>query len=55
MKDVTIVSFADDTTCYISANNVTKLAENLENSVSSIFKWFANYQIQENTTKRHFY
>ena len=49
---VKIVSFADNTS-NISANNTTNLAEDLENSARSIFKWFANNQIQVNSTKCH--
>ena len=37
MKDVDKVSFADDNTPYMSANNKTNLVEYLEDSARSIF------------------
>ena len=46
MKDVEIVSFADDNTPYMSANNITNLVDDLEDSTHSIFKWFANNKMQ---------
>ena len=42
MKDVEIANFANDNTLYMSAENNINLLEALENSVSDIFKWFAN-------------
>ena len=53
MKGLDIVSFADDNTQYMSANNVTNLVEDLEDSAGSIFNWFANNQMQGNATKCH--
>ena len=46
MKDVEIVSFADDNTPYMSANNITNLVDDLEDSTHSVFKWFANNKMQ---------
>ena len=53
MKNIDVVSFADDNTPYMSASNFTNLAENLEDSACLIFTWFANNQIQGNATKCH--
>ena len=53
MKDVDIVSFEDDNTSYLPANKITNLVKNLQDSAHSIFMWFANNQMQENTTKCH--
>ena len=51
MKDNDIVSFADGNTPYMSANNITNLIEGLQDSAPSIFKWFANNQMQQNEAK----
>ena len=54
MKDVDVVSFADDNPPYMSANNFTNLVVSLEDSACLIFKWrCANNQIQGNATKFH--
>ena len=54
MKDINIVKFADDNANhYMSSNNTTNLAKNLEDSSCSFFKWFAYNQMQRNTTKCH--
>ena len=54
IKDVDVVNFADDNPPYMSANNLTNLVENLEDSACLIFKWrCANNQIQGNATKFH--
>ena len=45
MKNVDVVSFADDNTPYMLASNFTNPAENLEDSACLIFKWFANNQM----------
>ena len=51
MKDVDILSFADDNTSYMSDNNTTNQVEDLEDSVRSTYKWFANNQMQVNLIK----
>ena len=53
MKDVNIVSFADEKKPFMTANNITNLVKHLEDYASSIFKWFANNQMQGNATKCH--
>ena len=53
MKEVDIVSSADDNTPFMSANNITNLIEDLEDSARSIIKWLANNEIQGNATICH--
>ena len=53
MKVVDIVSFADDNTLYMWANNNTNLVEDLEDSAHFIFNWFANNKMQGNASECH--
>ena len=53
MNDVDIVSFADDNTPYVSANDTTSLVKALEDAENSIFKWFKDNQMQGNAGKCH--
>ena len=53
MKDVDIVNFVDDSTPYMSANNIFNLVEILKDSGRFIFKWFTNNQMQGNSTRCH--
>ena len=53
VKVVDIVSFADDNTLYMWANNNTNLIEDLEDSAHFIFNWFANNKMQGNASKCH--
>ena len=48
MHNVVIVSFVCDNSPYTTANNITNLVEDLEDSARSLFKWFAKNQIQGN-------
>ena len=51
MKGFDIISFADNNTLYMYANNDTNLVKNLEDSASFTFKWFHNNKMQVNTIK----
>ena len=53
MNDVDIVSFADDNTPYVSANDTPSLVKALEDAANSIFKWFKDNQMQGNAGKCH--
>ena len=45
MNDVDIVSFADDNTPYVSANDTPSLVKALEDAANSIYKWFKDNQM----------
>ena len=47
------MSFADDNTIYVSANDTPSLVKALEDAANSIFKWFKDNQMQGNAGKCH--
>ena len=53
MKDINMVNSEDDNTSYMSANNMTNLIENLEDSANFIVKWRASNQMKRCATKYH--
>ena len=50
MRDINMVNSEDDNTSYMSANNMTNLIENLEDSANFIVKWRASNQMERCAT-----
>ena len=49
------VDYADDTTPYIVANNITEVLKKLTNITQNLFTWFANNQMKANHGKCHLF
>ena len=50
-SNASLLSFADDTTMYLSSNSVKELFENANSSISSLYKWFCANQLYLNSKK----
>ena len=51
-EDVDIADYADDSTPYVSAENVDEVEDSLEQAVNT-FKWFKDNLINGNADKRY--
>ena len=51
VEDIDIVSYADDNTTYISANNKNEVIHCLEKATNTLFKWFSDNLMQSNADK----
>ena len=52
-NDIDIVSYADDSTPYMIADNVDDLITFLERASNDMFQWFKSNLLESNADKRH--
>ena len=54
MKNIDIVSYADETTPYATRNSFEKVIQKLENAANTLFQGFSDNQMKTNSDKCHF-
>ena len=53
LKDFDIANYADDSTPYNVNKNIEFVVNNLEQSLSILFKWLSDNYMEVNTDKSH--
>ena len=54
-EDTDIVSYADDSTPYVSADNIDEVIKSLEEASEILWIWFSDNLMKSNTGKFHLY
>ena len=53
IEDTNIASYIDDNTPYVSAGNIDRVIESLEEASETLFNWFSDNLMKINTDKCH--